>query len=124
MLRTGHTIDDIGGALSWDALSAFLRHLGPDTETARELDPELTAWVSTAKTNAILADIFDVLAQINTNLCALGSGKAAKKPPAYKRPGDNRAKHIGKNALPISDLRAFFARKREQYKQREVNGHD
>lgn len=84
----------------------------------------MTAWAGTIKTNAILADIYDMLAMINSNLCALGSGKQAKKPPAYKRPGDKNEKHIGKNALPPDELRKFFDRKRKEYKkrkQREVN---
>jgi len=81
------------------------------------MDPELTAWGSTVKTNAILADIFDVLAMINANICALGSGKKAKQPKKYSRPGDNDKKKIGKNALPPDELRAWFDKKRKERKE-------
>ena len=53
---------------------------------------------------------------INANLCAMGSGKKAKKPKAYKRPGDNDKKKIGKNALPAAELREWFENKRKQHK--------
>ena len=77
-------------------------------------------WSSRAKTNAILADIFDMLSQINANLVAVGSHKASKKPKAYPRPGDNnkREKKIGKNALPVNELDSWLARKRKAYKDR------
>lgn len=86
--------------------------------------PEYAPWAGTAKTNAILADIFDVLAMINANLCALGSGRRATKPKPYERPGDNRKQHIGKDALPPNQLREFFERKRREHEKRkhgEVN---
>lgn len=109
-------MDDIGRTLSWGALNSFLRHLDVNTETARELEPDLAAWGDTLKTNAILADIFDMLAMINANLCALGSGNKAKKPKAYTRPGDKDKKRIGKKALPPDELRAWFEKKRKEDK--------
>lgn len=81
----------------------------------RDLNPELSAWSSTVKTNEILADIADVLMQINANLIAVGSGKKAKKPKPYPRPGkkekDNE-RHIGSGPLPPSELRKWFDEKR------------
>lgn len=87
-----------------------------DGEIARELDPDLAAWGSTVKTNAILADIYDILALINANMVAMGSGKRAKKPNTYKRPGDNEKKKIGKNALPPDQLKEWFEKKRKAHK--------
>jgi hypothetical protein len=84
----------------------------------------LAAWGSVVKTNAILADIYDVLSLINANLCAIGSGKRAKQPAKYSRPGDNNKQKIGKNALPPDALRAWFDRKRNERvksKEREAN---
>lgn len=121
MTKTGHNLEDIGSTLSWGALGAFLHKLDIDSETAKELDPDLSAWAGTIKTNAILADIYDMLAMINANLCALGSGKRAKKPESYKRPGDERKQRIGKNALPPDELREWFKRKRQDRNKREVN---
>jgi hypothetical protein len=91
-----------------------LRHIDINSETARELDPDLAAWGGTAKTNAILADIYDMLAMINSNLVAIGSGNKARKPKPYKRPGDKDVKHIGKNALPPDQLREWFKKKRKE----------
>lgn len=81
----------------------------------RELHPEESAWTTRVKTNAILADIFDMLAQINANLVALGSGRVAKTPKPYPRPvkrkPDNE-RHFGRGALPPDELRAWFEKKR------------
>lgn len=122
LIKTGHDLDDIGRTLSWGALGAFLNKLDADSELARELEPEIANWAGTVKTNAILADIYDVLTMINANICALGTGKRASKPKSYPRPGDNKKQHIGKNALPPDQLRSWFARRRKQRK--EVNGND
>ena len=70
--KTGHELDDVGSTLSWGALCSFVTNLEADSATAREIEPELSGWATAAKTNAILADIFDVLAAINANLKALG----------------------------------------------------
>jgi hypothetical protein len=96
-----------------------LRHIDLNSETARELDPELSVWGETLKTNALLADIVDLLALINSNIVALGSGKKAKKPKPIKRPGDKDTQVIGKNALPFDELRAFFEKKRQEHEKRK-----
>lgn len=98
-----------------------------DGELAKDLAPELSKWAGTMKTNAILADIYDLLAMINANLCALGSGKRATRPKEYQRPNDNDRKQIGKNAVSPEELRAFFDRKRKASRDRktqEVNDRD
>ena len=112
-MMTGHDLEDIGRTLSWSALGAFLKHIEINGAIARELDPELSKWSGSFKTNAILADIYDMLAMINANLVAMGSGKRATKPKPYTRPGDKDQKKIGKNALPAEQLREWFAKKRE-----------
>lgn len=83
-----------------------------------ELDPDLAAWAGTLKTNAILADIHDILSLINANLVAMGSGKRATKPQPYKRPGDKDKEKIGKNALPPDQLREWFSKKRKERKDK------
>lgn len=122
LIQTGHSLDDIGRTLSWSALGSFLHNIDINGEIARELDPDLASWSTTIKTNAILADIYDILATINANVCALGTGKKAKQPKPYKRPGDKDAKRIGKKALPPDQLKAWLEGKRKQRKNREVNG--
>lgn len=70
LVQTGFTLDDVGGALPWSALGAFLHRIEPDGAIAQEIEPDIAAFSSRFKTNAILADIYDVLAQINANLVA------------------------------------------------------
>lgn len=122
---TGHCLEDVGRSLSWDALGAFLNRPDVSGEIAKDIAPDIASWSGQIKTNAILADIYDLLAMINANICALGSGKKASRPKKYERPGDKDKQHIGKNALPPDELVAFFKRKRQEHerrkKQREVN---
>lgn len=117
LTKTGHSVDDIGRVLPWDALDSFFKHLEPSSALMRELYPDAYEWDSTTKTNKILADIFDIVAQINANVVALAEHKPAKKPKAYPRPGDKKPDeemHFGKGALPPNELRAWFEEKRKE----------
>ena len=111
MTRTHYTIDDIGGALSWRSLYSFIKFLGTDSALARDLDKS-TGWETTIKTNAILADIYDLLQVINDNLVKVGGGKTKKINP-YPRPGgdEDKKRKIGKDAVPVTDLREWIRRK-------------
>lgn len=83
----------------------------------REMHPDESAWSTQVKTNAILADIFDILAQINANLVALGSGRPAKQPKPYPRPIKKKPeheRHFGRDALPPDELRKWFEMKRKE----------
>lgn len=83
----------------------------------QEIRPEYAAWGTRAKTNVILADIFDMLALINTNLVATGSHRPAKRPKPYPRPFKNdknsETRHFGSGALPPDELRKWFEEKRK-----------
>ena len=119
LTQTGYEVKDIGGALSWSAFDSFVRHLGPGSALARDIDPESAAWSETLKTNGILADIWDALMLINANLIAMGSGKRAKEPRTYPRPWMEDQKsdgqHFGSGAVPVDELQAFFEEKRRQH---------
>lgn len=82
-----------------------------------ELHPETAAWGTTMKTNAILADIYDLLAKINHNLVVLGGGRAGNPKP-YPRPGkkagNENERHIGSGALPPAELEKWFEEKRRE----------
>lgn len=107
LTRTSYTINDIGGALSWESLRSFIKNLGTDSALARDLGKS-TGWESTLKTNVILADIYDLLQVINNNLC-----HSKKRIKPYPRPGkgeDNERK-IGKGALPVAELREWIRRR-------------
>lgn len=119
--QTGHEIRDIGTTISWQALNDFISHSGPDSAIMRELNPDLAEWSNTLKTNTILADIWDQLAQINANLVAMATRKPARKPKQYPRPGkkdQDDTKHYGSGALPKNDLREWMEKKRAELWQK------
>ena len=123
LTRTGHEIDDVGRTLSWGALYAFVRNLGPDSALAREMYPEEARWATRTKTNAILADIYDAIMMQTMTMIALRTGKQPKGPKWYPRPGDkdkqkDNEKHFGSEALPADELHEWFKRKRLEHEQR------
>lgn len=90
MTRTGRTVGeylDMGrrGTL---ALAAFVRHLGPDSETWRECHEgdETPGWTTVQSTNAILADIYDAISALNANFVRANSKRKPKQPKPYPRP--------------------------------------
>ena len=116
---TGYQLADIGTTLRWGAVKSFLANIPPDSKLVREymnVTPAEEVWSTREKTNRILADIFDILAQINANLIGIGEGKPAKKPKPYPRPWKDKKqeneKHFGRGALPPDELRKWFERKR------------
>lgn len=120
---TGRQLSEVGQTLEWSTLDAFLRHLPADSAFMRDLYPESAPWATTAKTNAILADIYDVLSSINSNLIAMATGKPAKQPKLYPRPGvkqqmNENERHFGSGAIPAKDLRNWFEEKRRQLCQK------
>lgn len=103
----GIEIEDVGGALSWGAFASFIKNLDYDSALWRSAHPEMSDWGTRLRTNIILADIFDLLAQINVNICAGFSHKKPKHVKPYPRPWskDKGEKRIGgKGALPSKDL--------------------
>lgn len=114
LMRCGYELNDVGHSLSWGALHSFVRTLGPSSAVARDIDPEVHQWSTTANTNKILADIYDLLAQINANLVAVGSHKPSKKPKPYPRPKSNSGDKYGKGAVTVQELRKLYADKRKK----------
>lgn len=104
-----------------------MQNLGPDSALARSLNPEAYAWASTQKTNLILADIWDLLATINANIVAVGSGKPTKNPKRYPRPGAKKPddeQHFGSKGLPPDELRQWFDKKRAEYARSSTGDHN
>lgn len=116
--KTGYELDDVGSVLSWGALNSFVKRLDPDSKTALELEPELAQWATVSKTNAILADIFDLLSVINANLASIGSGKKAKKPEKYPRPKKNKKDKIFTSAMPMNEMRKWIEERRRKHNGR------
>lgn len=110
MTRTTYTLDDIGGALSWRSLYSFIKFLGTDSALAKDLE-KTTGWETPIKTNALLADLYDLLQVLNANIVRMGGGKAKTIKP-YPRPGrHDDKKKIGKGALPLPELRNWLNRR-------------
>ena len=83
-----------------------------------ELNPDVAEWSGTLKTNAILADIADILMMINANLISIGSRKPAKRPKPYPRPKKREAddeRHFGSGGLPPEQLHRWIEEKRAQH---------
>ena len=98
MTRTGRTLAEYMdmGAAGIVALLSFINYLPPDSALSSAMDPqnEVGEWYTTMKTNAILADIFDVFVSANT--------KKGRKAKEYPRPKKKRK--IGSGAIPISEF--------------------
>ena len=117
--RTRYTTKDVGGALPWGSFRAFIQYLGPDSALARETG-NAGDWGTRIKTNAILADIYDILAAINSNLITFASGGKKKvKPKPYPRPGADNTRKIGRGALPIPELREWIKERQRHGRRSE-----
>ena len=116
LIETGYELRDVGGALSWGALKSFLSSIRLGSTLAGELNPDMTEWSTRARTNTILADIFDQLSLVNANLRVLITHKPGRRPEPYKRPGmkNENKQHIGKGALPVSKMREWIEDRRKK----------
>lgn len=125
LTKTGHELRDVGSVLSWGALASFILQRDADSALSRDLDKDVALWSTTTKTNGLLADIYDVLAQINANIVAIGQHEKARTPAKYPRPGveqttpDNE-KRIGKGAMERNKLREWFDKKRRERNERRA----
>lgn len=107
MTRTGRTLTEYMemGAAGKVALISFINYLPPDSALNREMNPkdEFASWPTTSKTNAILADLFDLVMAANT--------KKGVKPPQYPRPTKKRT--IGRGAVSIDEFWKWWNAKEE-----------
>lgn len=111
-MKRGYTLDDVGGALTWDALGDFISRTDPGSALSYEMDPERAQWATTDGTNNILADIYDLLSVMRADMIAVHVRKRTRKPKLYRRPGKKEKKHIG-TAVPITDVKkTIFSRLR------------
>ena len=110
----GIEIDDIGSSLSWGAFGAFIKHSPTDSALFQEIHPEIGNWGTVLKTNIILADIFDCLAQINSNLIAGFNHKKSQKVDKYPRSwAKSKSKKVG-TAVKRKDLHEWMEKKRRE----------
>ena len=111
LTRTNYQLNDIGEALSWASLYAFIKNLDGSSALAKDLGAP-SDWGNSLRTNALLADIFDMLQILHADLVAWASGgKKKMKITPYPRPGkdeNTNKRKLGKGALPLNELRAWF----------------
>ena len=106
--RTGCTVQDLGEKLDWKTAYGIITHLDAQSALAKKISPEAAEWSSRAKTNFILADIFDVLSAINYNIRSLCGSNTSQKPRPYPRPGKkDGTQKFGKGAIPVKDIRSW-----------------
>ena len=93
------------GAAGKAALISFINYLPPDSALYREMNPrdELGVWPTRAKTNAILADLFDLIMAVNT--------KKGVKPKEYPRP--KKKQTFGRDAVSVDEFWEFWNSKGE-----------
>lgn len=87
-----------------------------------EIDPKTASWGTIAKTNAILADIYDAINVQTALLMAKGTGKRPQKPKRYPRPFKDKnedTKHFGSGALPVNEFDDWLEKKRKEYAERK-----
>lgn len=109
---TRYTLQDVGGALPWGALLHFVQFAPRTSALSRELHPTTDSerWADGNATAAILADVYDLINQLNENLVARGQSRRATHVKPYPRPwakgqGERR---IGRGAIPIADFEAWW----------------
>ena len=118
MTSAGLELDEVGGSLSMGAFSSFIKGLATDYESElwRSTHEDMAIWSTTLKTNALLADIYDLLAQLNANMVGgFGRKKAAKVKPMQRPWLKDKTKRIGgKGALPKDKLREWINKHRRK----------
>lgn len=140
MTRTGLTLDDLGGRLSWAALLHFVHRLPPDSALYGELygtpsgagadmSPrdvmERSAFASQANTNNILASIYDAMRDLTWLFECANTPKKRSRPrriPPYPRPGvrdpDKGVRVIGRDPIRVADFDAWWDSKSAEKKSK------
>ena len=111
LMKCGHSLDEVGSVLSWDALGDFISKTDPDSALARDIDKETAKWALVLKTNEILADLYDLISSFRWEMAALQSKKKPNKPKPYPRPHKEDKKRIGKGSLPVAEMRKWIQKK-------------
>lgn len=112
----GVELKDVGGSLSWGAFESFIKNLSYDSALWRSTHQDVADWATTLRTNIILADLYDLIAQVNSNICGGFSRKKPQKNKPYPRPWVNNkdSRKIGKGALPKNELREWINKHRRK----------
>ena len=116
LVAAGWTLDDVPARLPWRSFYAYVAHLPNDSALKRELNGENGEWSTLLKTNAILADLYDLLSGFATAF-AKSRGGHPKAPKPYKRPGaQSGQQHIGSGAVPHGTFMEWWEEKSKRRK--------
>lgn len=112
LTKTNYQLRDVGGALSWGALLHFVQFLPRDSALRQDAAPTTDAerWTRGDATATILADLFDLVAQLRAEVAVKGSDHKPKRPRPYPRPGvtPKDTKHIGKDPIPVREFDGWW----------------
>lgn len=113
MCACGMTLQDVPQRIPWTALRSFVTHLGQTSALFRELNPEYSEWFAEGKTRAMLADIYDAIANLAYSFAKANTPKNKRKPKEpkpYPRPWlkNKDKKTIGRDPIPIKDFDAWW----------------
>lgn len=85
---TRYSLEDVGGALSWDDLYAFVRNVPATSALFRALEPEAAQWLDGSALCGLVADVYDALTMLRGEFLASKGVKANLE--RHVRPGDAR----------------------------------
>lgn len=119
MTLTSFTLDDLGRALSWRALSHFVAHLPPTSALVREMHPEMgatLAWADGSMVAPLLADLIDSVAYGRWEYLASRVPKGKKRPrvpkrmprPWEKAEVEKGERRVGSDPIPISEFDSWW----------------
>lgn len=112
MAATGLSLRQVPSTIGWSALASLAANLGMDSAVYRVRNPEMAAWATVAKTNALLADLIDAVGSLAwMYACAnRGRGPRPRKPKPYPRPWlrDDGERHFGSGAIPRAEFLSWY----------------
>ena len=97
-------------AFGWRNVAALARHIAQDrgSYTWRALHAEDAAYRDAYQTNAMLADLYDLVNALSHLYASAHSKRAVPRPKPYPRPWKRDDGRIGKGAIPISQFEAWY----------------
>jgi len=110
MTNTRWTLADVGQAMPWSALLAFVEYIPPDSALARSRGDDAT-WTRDQMLLALIADELAAANWIAVCRSQKKKSKWPKKPKPIPRPGvekDAGAKRIGSEPIPISEFEKWY----------------
>lgn len=108
LVRAGWTLADAPHDLSWRALFAFIRFLGPESAYMRVVSPDYAHWLGSEGVPNLLAEVVTIL---NTQVWqkTKDGQRNRNRPKPIKRPWTKATSdQIGRGAIPASKWDEFW----------------